>query len=77
VTRKILESEDKLEEYFKWVRSISEDEEEDLEGDMFDSETMSYNIIGKKIVNYGEEHIKDVRHWVNDYNNWNLEWSEI
>ena len=67
VTYLIHESSNKVQAYIDWVKAISENWNEkvhvyDYDGEM--DENFEYPVIGTKIVNQGEEHIKLFLEWV-------------
>jgi len=67
VTYKIMESENKMEEYENYVTSVSKDEEVPVfaEDDVFQEEEP----VGYKTVNEGEEHLVELHNEVKYYTN--------
>ena len=77
ITKQILESRNRFNEYERWVMNITESEILPIyaQYDPFgDSEP-----IGTKEVHVGEEHIKELRKWIKDHSDeeWIIEWFMI
>ena len=62
VTEKIMQSEDKKQEYIDWILSISEDEIVKVYAEDDDFEE---NPIGTEVYNTGKEHINNFTAWCN------------
>lgn len=65
ITYQILNSKNKLEEYEKWVMSVSEDYEENIYANYHD-EMLERNPIGTETINYGKEHINALKKWIHE-----------
>lgn len=59
VTYKIHNSQDPVKAYCDWVLSQSEDETVDV----FDDDE---NFIGRKVINFGKEHVNEFLEWVDE-----------
>ncbi|NCD00347.1 MAG: hypothetical protein EOL95_11705 [Bacteroidia bacterium] len=75
VTYACLESEDVAAAYISWVRSVSEDEKEPIYAP--DDYLCENDPIGYETINCGENHIKELLHWIKEQDGFEIEWSTI
>ena len=64
ITYKLLAENNTLEAYCDWVLSLFEDEEIDV----YEPEDFLHkkSPIGKRVVNYGKDHVKELKEWYTD-----------
>ena len=77
VTRSCLKSENPEKAYQEWVRSVSKDEE--IPAYAEDDFWQEKDPVGFKIVNYGEDHLKELSDWIAEQTDqgFEIEWYEL
>ena len=75
VTRKILKSDNIFDAYKEWILSRSYDRMRPVYAD--DDIFNEREPVGTEIINYGRDHIADVKEWLDDHKGWDIKWSEL